>query len=214
MRTVLIILTLTLVHADRVVGADASAGPVVLVTAFHPFAQRQKNGSATLAESLPKALSDMRVHSEVMQVKWAEPQNILPALVARWRPRLLLGLGEGSSDTVTVENLAHNHAAGLDEAKRPPPFGWLQADGPRSRRATMEFDPKWALGHTIVTSDHAGSFLCNALFYVALAQPVERIGFIHLPPQNDEADALYVARLLPIIAQIARRNLGLPAGAP
>lgn len=216
MRITLMIAALTLGCARTAHAQELPAGPVVLITAFHPFAQRQKNGSATVAEALPRAVRDMQVHSEIMAVKWTGPDTLVPAWVAHWRPRLLLGLGEGAAGSVRVEHLARNQAEGLDVANQPPPFAWLQADGPRTRRSTLEFDPKWELSREIAIagSDDAGSFLCNALFYVALAQPVERIGFIHLPPQGSEEDAAYTARLVPIIAQIARRNLGLPPAGP
>lgn len=207
---ILLLLALLPALADRLSAVEDDA-PVVLITAFEPFAQRIKNGSATVAGALGRELTEVSLRIDVMPVRWGEPERRLPALVTKLRPRLLIGLGEGQPGFVAVERVARNQAWGADTLDRLPPGDLLQPDGPRERRSTLLFEEKWKLNREVAVtiSDDAGQYLCNALLYTALAQPVERIGFIHLPPQESESDAAYAARFVPVIAGIVRRNLDL-----
>lgn len=212
---VLLLLALLPATPIRLQAAEGDA-PAVLITAFQPFAQRSKNGSATVAGALGKELSGVNLHIDVMPVRWGEPERRLPMLVAQHRPRLLIGLGEGQPGSVAVERVARNQAWGADTADQSPRHDRLLPDGPHERRSTLLFEEKWPLSRevAVTTSDDAGQYLCNALLYAALAQPVERIGFIHLPPQGNEPDAVYAARFVPVIAGIVRRNLGLRPDGP
>lgn len=211
MRTLLTLLTMCAAlawSADE--PADGAAQASVLITAFKPFAQRQVNGSETIAEALRRDHGDgQQIKVVVLDVQWGEPAAKLPALVKQLRPRLLIGLGEGSPGAVMVERVARNHRVGRDERGAMPPERWVEAGGPRQRLATLEFDQAWQLSREIAvaSSDDAGSYLCNALLYTALGLEVERVGFIHLPPQDTTEDAEYAKRFAPIVRELIKRNL-------
>jgi pyroglutamyl-peptidase len=183
--------------------------PTVLITAFRPFAGRQVNGSQTVVEHLRTAVPGVRLEVLLLDVAWSAPGSTLPARVAELKPRLLIGLGEGHPGRVCVERVARNQRVGADVTGQPPAERAVDAAGPAQRQGTLRFDPAWDLGRGIpvTTSDDAGTYLCNALFYTALGLPVERVGFIHLPPQGDEDGAAYAGRLAPIVRELIRRNL-------
>jgi pyrrolidone-carboxylate peptidase len=121
---------------------------------------------------------------------------------------LLLGLGEGYPGQVALERTARNHAAHPDEAGAPPPAA-LDPAGPATRAWRLAGDPAWFPGSAVPVrlSDDAGDYLCNSMLYAALAQPVAKAGFVHLPPQERSADADYVAALLPVVVTVIERNL-------
>lgn len=185
-------------------------GPVVLITAFKPFAQRKVNGSETVAEALRRDHGDgVQVKVLVLDVVWQEPAAKLPALVKQLRPRLFIGLGEGHAGMVMVESTARNHRVGKDNAGGMPTDRLIEANGPLQRHGTLVFNQAWQLSREIAvgTSDDAGAFLCNALYYTALGLEVPRIGFVHLPPQGEEDDKDYSDRFVPILRELIRRNL-------
>ena len=192
--------------------AASTAEPVILVTAFQPFAGRGANGSATVAQRLAgEVIAGCRVTVLVMPVRWGEPARQLPAAVARLQPRLLLGLGEGYPGLVSVERVGANLARPIrDEGQALPPAAQLEPDGPATRAARLDFAAGWfgATAIPVRVGDDAGGYLCNELLYRALGQPVGRCGFVHLPPQDGVADAAYAAPLLPVVRELIARNLG------
>jgi pyroglutamyl-peptidase len=186
----------------------SAAEPVVLLTAYGPFAGRGVNGSETVARGLDGAeLAGARIRILVLPVRWGEPERVLPAAVADAHPVLLLGLGEGWPDAATVERQAVNRAEHADEAGHPPPAA-LDSAGPAVRHATLRFDRTWfPADASLRPSDDAGTYLCNSLLYVATAQPVPRAGFMHLPPQGETPVAEYRARWMPLVRTLIERNL-------
>lgn len=212
MRVLPVLLLLCSLQSIQAADADGPAvdGPVVLITAFKPFAQRKFNGSETVAEALRRDHGDgVQVKVLVLEVQWPEPAAKLPALVQKLRPRLLIGLGEGAPGSVMVERTARNHRVGRDNIGALPVDRLVEATGPLERHSTLVFNNAWQLSREIAvsTSDDAGAFLCNALYYTALGLEVPRIGFVHLPPRGDEDDKEYSDRFVPIVRELIRRNL-------
>jgi pyroglutamyl-peptidase len=195
----------------RLVAEDAPPAPrLVLVTGFGPFDGRGVNGSATVARALAdQRIGDATVRVLILPVRWGEPEAKLPALVAELHPALVIGLGEGYPGKVAVERVAHNRAEGPDVAGKPPASSRLDASPAATRAATLAFDAAWFsdAGLPVVASDDAGAYLCNDLMWTALGTAAPRAGFVHLPPQGDEADDAYRARLLPIVQRLIERNL-------
>lgn len=207
-------LALVLLSAISISSAEAppADGPVVLITAFKPFDNRGVNGSETVAGVLRAGEPGVQLKVLVLEVAWGEPAAQLPALVRQVRPRVLIGLGEGHPGRVCIERIARNQRFGRDVLGKAPPDRFVDPAGPPQRRGTLRFDPAWQLSREIAvdTSDDAGTYLCNALFYTALGDlgvVVERVGFVHLPPQGDEPAADYTGRLVPIVRELIRRNL-------
>ncbi len=191
------------------VASALESKPVVLITAYGPFAGRGVNGSETIARALDGLeIAGAVVRVRVLAVRWGEPEARVPAAIDELTPVLVVGLGEGHPDRVAVESSARNQAQHPDEAGRAPP-ATLQVLGPTQRAATLVFDPAWCTEAAVpvVASDDAGAYLCNNLLYVALASAVPRVGFIHLPPQGETPTDEYRAALTPIVRTIIERNL-------
>jgi pyroglutamyl-peptidase len=185
------------------------SAPTVVVTAFGKFAGRTINGSETVAKRLDGITIDgARIVVKVLPVRWGAPEATVPDLVKAEHPVLLLGLGEGHPGKITCESTARNAAGYPDELGEPPP-STLDASGPATRAARIAFDPAWFADANIpvVSSDDAGTYLCNNMLYVASAQAVTRVGFVHLPPQGDTADDDYCALCLPVVKGVIAHNL-------
>jgi pyroglutamyl-peptidase len=192
-------------------GQPVDGGPVVLITAFTAFAGRGVNGSATVAAAMDgTVISGHRLHALVMPVVWGAPEAMLPAAIARWRPRLVLGMGEGGPGRVAVELVARNRADAIaDEHGRQPAAAVLAPDGPDQRASRFSFAPEWFAGQApaVIASTDAGGYLCNACLYAALRSAASRCGFVHLPPQEAVPDADYARRFMPVIIALIERNL-------
>lgn len=203
-----------MLHAVLLVLLASAAGAaerIVLVTAFGPFAGRGVNGSETVARGLDgRVIGDARIAVRVLPVRWGEPERILPAAVAELRPVAIIGLGEGHPGACAFETVARNLARGADEAGTAAPARLGDA-AERERRTTLAIDRASFPVDMLRVSDDAGSYLCNALLWTALAQPVPRAGFVHLPPQGGESADAYRARIEPVILRVVEANLAAVA---
>ena len=189
---------------------------MVLIAAFEPFAGHQGNSGATVERVLQDRIPGVCVVTEILPVSWNQVEERVPALVVHWKPRVLEGLGEGPAAHVMVERVAHHIGMGVDAVGREPRQGRLLLGGPKERRSTMEFDVAWKLSRDVAVmhSDDSGQYLTNALRYSALAQPVPRVGLVHLPSQGTETEEIYAARYVPIITGIVQHNLPMPSTSP
>jgi pyrrolidone-carboxylate peptidase len=195
--------------------ADQKAKPVVLVTAYGVFDGRAVNGSSTVAKRLDGLeIGGATIAIAILPVRWGEPEARIPKLVAEKKPILLLGLGEGYPDKITCERVGHNKTMDYpDTAGKKPAAATIDALGPAERKATLLFDEAWFAGATfpVKASDDAGAYLCNELLYVAAAEDVDRIGFMHLPPQGETKDDAYCGVCLPVVKLVLEKNLAAKA---
>jgi len=207
-----ILLVVTVLAPIWAEAAVAEPDPI-LVVAFGPFAGRGENGSATVARALDgRTVAGHPVVTAVLPVAWGAPERKLPALVAEHRPRLVLGLGEGHPGRVAIETRAVNARAHRDERGQPPPSGTIEADGPDARASRFAIpDDLPATDVPVVRSDDAGRYLCNNLLWVTISHTEDRAGFIHLPPQGDQADAVYAPRFTPLIEAAIAAQFEKPA---
>ncbi|MBA2480646.1 MAG: hypothetical protein H0V44_08290 [Planctomycetes bacterium] len=201
--------------ANAADAADAAESErIVLVTAYAPFDGRSLNGSATVAAAIQgKPVAGARIATLVLPVRWGEPQRRLPEEIARLKPVLVLGLGEGRPGVITFERVAKNRADHPDIDHAKPPAPTLDAQGPATRATRLAFDTAWFPKPPVPIgpSDDAGAYLCNSMLYCALGQAVEKTGFMHLPPQGATADAAYAETYAPIVLTLIEKNLIPPA---
>lgn len=167
----------------------------VLVTGFEPWGIYTRNPSQLVAESLHgEEVAGRRIEARVLPVSYRGVDSELPPLLEE-RPALILHLGlHPSAYAVHVETFAVNVAdAGPDSegvVKRGEP---VVAGGPAAYRATIPVyrvvEAVRKKGIPARVSYHAGTFLCNYLFYrsLHLAGSGTRVGFIHLPRTPDMA---------------------------
>ncbi|MEK7413905.1 MAG: hypothetical protein AAB263_11375 [Planctomycetota bacterium] len=214
MRILVLLSALIGLHAaEPIVAPAATQTPVILITAFKPFAGRGVNGSETVARSFDgKIIAGCRVHVLVMSVLWGEPAKQIPKLVAELKPKLALGLGEGYPERITVEHVGRNEAKPIpDEAGKKPSVAKLQIDGPATRPMRLQFDQAWFADAKppVMASQDAGGYLCNEALYTILGTTAEHAGFVHLPPQEQTASERYIAELRPLVLRLIEKNLAV-----
>ncbi len=170
--------------------------PVVLLTGFGPFPGMPENVSANLVQSVSRQARPVhkshRFHAAILPTEWRAAPQRLSALISKLRPAVSLHFGVAeNADGFRIETRGLNACRMTeDSAGCLPPAPILIDSGPESYNAALPVngivDRLTALDLPATTSNDAGSYLCNSVFYHALhaqSQPntVGRAGFIHIP---------------------------------
>jgi pyroglutamyl-peptidase len=167
---------------------------VLLVTGFEPFGGLERNPSADVA----RALAANDVVTEVLPVEYRKIEKSIAALLTQpFDAVVLLGVAVSRS-VICPERVAIN----FRDPTRPDNDGQVPAtpevieDGPDAYFSNLPMDEmvtaSRAAGVAAAVSLSAGSYLCNASFYIArhlLAETPTKVGFLHLPPTPDLACA-------------------------
>ena len=173
----------------------------VLITAFEPFDVWSANSSWLTLVELTKELPDtMDITTRLYPVDFAQVEQRLEAdLETEFDIALHLGQASGATE-FRLESIALNIAA----ENSTGPFRKLVDDGPAAIESGLPMDRFAATlrsaGIPASQSFHAGTYLCNAIFYlsshIATRNSMRtRCGFIHLPltptqTANHRAEAL------------------------
>lgn len=163
----------------------------ILITGFGRFPGAAANPSGPLARTLARrrrpAFSGCTLAAHVFATAYADIDQNLPALLARHRPDVLLMFGlAGKERGLRIETRAGNRVSAIhpDAAGRVPPRG-LIAPAPPSRagRAPGVALRAAALGQSVPArlSRDAGAYVCNYLYWHALAAPVPLVALVHIP---------------------------------
>jgi len=148
----------------------------VLLTGFKPWGTQRRNPSGEVARTLG---------GHVLPVAYAAAARRLRVLIRAVRPDaiLMLGLAPGRQ-TMALEALALN----IDHSEDPGSRRWRKPiqKGPLLLPTRLPIDALHrALSRARIPvriSHHAGTFICNHVFYVALAASRVPCGFVHVPP--------------------------------
>ncbi len=187
----------------------AGTPPRILVTGFEPFLTAPA-GPGAAPQLLPNPSAEVaeRVARE-LGLPWA----VLPvAFEATWpalAPLLLevdgwVGVGLAAArGRVEVETLAINvrHNATPDNRGAQIVDSVIDADGPLARRAAWDVAGLVAsltAIHPVAQSHHAGTFLCNEVFYRGLGALRGRAAFVHIPP----AEVVTVVESMAVVAAV------------
>lgn len=179
----------------------------LLVTGFEPWGSHALNPSGEVARELG---------GEVLPVNFREADRVLKSLIARRKPDaiLMLGLAE-SRKILTLEavalNVDHHEMAGKNQAWRRP----ILRGGPLAVEARLPLNDLQRrlkkAGIAAAISHHAGTFLCNHVFYRGLTWMDGPCGFVHVPTFK----ALPRARMLQAVGAILHAVAGSsPAATP
>lgn len=199
------------------------SAPRVLITAFEPYDRWSTNSSWEALVTLTKELPESpKVVTRRYPVDFAAAQAKLQEdLGANYDYVLLLGQAPGIG-RVHLEAVGIN--VGGHSSQSPDEFRPLIEEGPAAYRSALPLD-QWAAavrqaGIPCQVSYHAGTYLCNAVLYLAhyLAEQQRlktRTTFVHLPlcpsqvlgqrqdlPSMTSQDASQAIRI--ILAQLAR----------
>jgi pyroglutamyl-peptidase len=150
----------------------------ILLTGFSPWGKERVNPSGVIAAALG---------GHVLPVEYGPCVRELRKLIARGRPHaiVLMGLASGrrriSLEAVAL-NVDHYEGPGKNRAwRRPVRRGAALAIGARLPLDKILERLRQARIPSAI-SHHAGTYVCNHLFYEALAATTVPCGFIHLPP--------------------------------
>jgi len=177
---------------------DRSPGRTLLLTGFGPFPGVERNPSWEVARVLDGAqIGDLRVVAACLDVTYADAPAQLDAAIRRHHPDLVLSLGVAPTPAIRLERQARNR----DVSFQPDNAGVVHADaairkdGPETIPSRLPIDRLRAAleadGYEVVTSDDAGGYLCNHVFYRLLdaLDPSRTAGFVHVPPLAPPWDA-------------------------
>jgi pyrrolidone-carboxylate peptidase len=153
--------------------------PSVLVTAFGPFDEFQKNPSELLAGELSAEEAETRT----LPVSYRAVEQFL-ARAHRIEQQTVVMLGANKRATMlTVERRARNWVSDRPDVDRVAREAGPILAGRDAWRSSEMFQswhgnpPYWTV------SDDCGTYLCNYLYFRMLAfQRRFRVGFIHVPP--------------------------------
>jgi pyroglutamyl-peptidase len=173
---------------------DRTGDVRILATGFGAFPGAPFNPSAAIVARLSRSsrrlqgLAQIDLSTAVLPVRWEGAGARLSALFERVRPEVVLLLGvAGRRATISVETRARNRLSVLraDADKRTAPVSVVLKGGPQARAARAPVARLIALmsrsGVSVRRSIDAGDYICNQVYYLALASEAEFVGFIHVP---------------------------------
>lgn len=168
----------------------------ILLTGFDAFGTLRVNPSEKIARSIAergRRLGVGDLYVEILPTDYARAGRRIRQLLRRLRPEAVLCLGVARSRTaIDLERFALN----LDDDPLPDNAGRVYSGrpivrhGPLAYESTLPLERLWKALHRrgipASISNHAGTFVCNHVFYVArheLEQMGREIpcGLIHVP---------------------------------
>lgn len=177
----------------------------VLVAGFEPWGSEKTNPSGDVAR---------RLGGHVLPVHWSRATRRLRDLLRREKPKAVVLLGLASARRrVEIEAVALNvdHCEDGPWRRRRRP---IAPGGALARPSRLPLDRLLralrGAGIPAGISHHAGTFLCNHVFYIALSLTRVPCGFIHLPPVEAIALEDQMRAIRTVVEALGRRTS--PAG--
>lgn len=166
----------------------------LLVTGFDAFAGLGRNVSEEVVRALPTAWhAPLPLRTEVLPTVYDAAGARVRALLADVEPDAVVMLGVARSrNVIELERVALNldDSETADNAREVRAGAPIDATGPVGYWSTLPLaamrERLGSLGVPVTISNHAGTFLCNHVFFVARAEIEQRrlsvpCGFVHLP---------------------------------
>lgn len=168
----------------------------ILVTGFNKFGDLEFNPSQILVEELGRrkySFNQLNLITEVLPTEFEESEKKIESLINDIKPRIILLTGASQSkETIYFERFALN----IDDSELPDNIG-MKPSGVKIRKDGNEayltnlplnnlINDLNKLGIKAKTSNHAGTFVCNHVYYIAnylisKKQYDISLGFIHIP---------------------------------
>ena len=182
----------------------------ILLTGFGPFPGVTDNPSARLVETLAGARSlapgDCELHTQVLPTEWGAVGTLVPRLLNSLQPHVTIHFGVSrQARSLRIERSAHNRIVPrIDAAGVLPSRRKIHIDGP-ARLDSFVHAPRLAAalresGVPANSSAHAGSYLCNFLYYHSLSWAMSHdpanVLFVHIPLARSQGGPLDEADLL------------------
>ncbi len=200
----------------------------LLITAFEPFAGLGTNPALEVMSRLkPSVFRGWRVYKQKMPVSGRAAARLVPALLARLKPEVMVSFGLAAGEaSVRIERFALNiQDYGIkDNAGCMPRGKLIKPEGPAAYFTGI--DPlklAAAVKRAKVparVSNYAGAYVCNALMYEAMHAIASqglptRFAFIHLPLTTEmvlrEKSCKAVPPSLPLAALVRAAEAAIKA---
>ncbi|MBI2815408.1 MAG: hypothetical protein HYX72_00565 [Acidobacteria bacterium] len=172
----------------------------ILLTGFEPFGAAKTNPSELIVRRIASesARRGYDLVAEVLPTEFRTAGKKIRNLIRLVKPDAVICLGVAATrDAICLERFALN----VDDEASPDNAGHVRAgsaivrDGPLAYQSTLPLKPLMkalqAEGVKAKISNHAGTYVCNHVFYVARHE-TERLGipcgFIHVPAARGRTD--------------------------
>jgi pyroglutamyl-peptidase len=168
----------------------------ILVTGFNKFANLEFNPSQILIEKLEKEkrlFHEFKLFTEILPTEFAKSGERIEELINEIRPRIIILIGVSQSrDVLSLERFAINidDAAIPDNIGRKPLGVKIKKDGNEAYSTCLPLKiivkKIRKLGLKAEISNHAGTFVCNHIYYITnylINKNNYQIscGFLHIP---------------------------------
>ena len=177
----------------------------VLLTGFEPFGPVRVNPSEQIVLHIGRRMEEearghraFELRAEVLPTEFVAADRRIRQLIREFRPDAVLCLGVAPQrDRISLERIALN----LDDDSLPDNTGRCRAgqriapQGPAAYWSTLPLErfrrQLERRGIPVSYSNHAGTYLCNHVFYVARHE-MEKMGsgapcgFVHVPPLQEK----------------------------
>ncbi len=194
---------------DRLTGAKN--GGVCLLTGFGSFGKHKSNPSQLTAQAFPDNFqsdkgTDLQIESVVLDTIGSTAWKNLKKAVKKKEPSIIIMLGLASGrKAISLERFAMN----LRDYSIPDVEGQkvkdkpVDKDGPDLIRNPLDLEKirKRVLksGYPCEISNHAGTFICNELYYSALKHSIDDKAiaaclFVHVPELMDFSKSASISR--------------------
>jgi pyroglutamyl-peptidase len=190
----------------------------LLVTGFEPFDGDPLNPSWLIAQALHgRRVQGTRVQAVQLPCTFEAAIPTLQAAMRRYRPALVLALGQAGRQVISLERVAIN----VDDARIADNAGAQPIDEPVRRGAPAAYFSTLPIKAMLVAlrragiaaevSQTAGTFVCNHVFYGLMhtlrRRPGVRGGFVHVPMLPEQAAARGMPGGMPLDEML--RGVGL-----
>lgn len=196
----------------------------ILITGFEPFGDDSINPSAQLVERLAdQQFKGAEINHHVLPCAFSPLERTLHEVMTTHRPDLVIGFGLATGRAeISIERVAIN----VIDARIPDNLGDAPIDepvglgGPAAYFSTLPIKTTLhalrEAGIPAAISQTAGTFVCNATFYLArhIAETMEaipQVGFVHVPCLPDMPAARNGAPALDLETMVAAGRLTIKA---
>ena len=191
----------------------------ILVTGFGPFHNILINASWVAVQELAEMAvynpdrTPCKLEIREIPVEYETVSSTVPQLWKDLHPRLCVHVGVSPYDCIKIEEVAKNAIYDkLDVTWRCPDSQRCVPGGPSLIKTQV--DVQSVVKHvmstqtevTVSTSDDAGRYLCDFIYYTSLHHGDAPVIFIHVPPLNEPYSSTQIAVTLKLIIETILTN--------
>ena len=168
---------------------------MIIITGFKPYLTNKTNSSEVIVSNLDDIhAGSLNMKRRILPVTFRACREFAEQELKHCKALIMLGL-KPSSDCIELERIAVNleDSEHADESGDCATGRIIQIEGPAGYFSTLPmtsiFSQLYQKEIPVKFSNHAGTYVCNSLFYPAmhhLQGSCVPAGFIHLPPTSSD----------------------------